>query len=118
MRIAVPTETRPREARVAATPDTIKKYIGFGAEVVVQSGAGAGAGITDADFEKAGAKIAASAAATVAGADVVLTVRRPEPQALVGVNPDAVVLAIMDPYGQERLLKGLAARACAPSPWS
>ena len=108
MRIAVPTETRPREARVAATPDTIKKYIGFGAEVVVQSGAGAGAGITDADFEKAGAKIAASAASTVAGADVVLTVRRPEPQALVGVNPDAVVLAIMDPFGQERLLKALA----------
>jgi NAD(P) transhydrogenase subunit alpha len=108
MRIAVPTETRPREARVAATPDTIKKYISFGAEVVVQSGAGAGAGVTDADFEKAGAKIAASAGATVAGADVVLTVRRPEPQALVGVNPDAVVLSIMDPYGQERLLKALA----------
>jgi len=108
MRIAVPAETRAQEGRVAATPDTVKKYIGFGAEVVVQKGAGAKAGLTDADFEKAGAKIAADAAATVAGADVVLTVRRPEPQALAGVNPDAVVLSLMDPYGQERLLKALA----------
>ncbi|MCW2315919.1 NAD(P) transhydrogenase subunit alpha [Rhodoblastus acidophilus] len=108
MRIAVPAETRAQEGRVAATPDTVKKYIGFGAEVVVQKGAGAKAGLTDADFEKAGATIAADNAATVAGADVVLTVRRPEPQALVGVNPDAVVLSLMDPYGQERLLKALA----------
>jgi NAD(P) transhydrogenase subunit alpha len=108
MRIAVPAETRPHEARVAATPDTVKKYIVFGAEVVVQTGAGASAGITDADFEKAGARIAANGHATVAGADVVLTVRRPEPQTLVGVNPDAVVLSLMDPYGQERLIKALA----------
>ncbi|MCW2282471.1 NAD(P) transhydrogenase subunit alpha [Rhodoblastus acidophilus] len=108
MRIAVPAETRDREARVAATPDTIKKYIALGAEVVVQKGAGAGAGITDADFEKAGATIAPNAQATVAKADVVLCVRRPEPQALSGVNPDAVVLAVMDPYGQERLIKALA----------
>jgi len=108
MRIAVPAETRAQEGRVAATPDTVKKYIGFGADVVVQKGAGAKAGLTDADFEKAGATIAADNAATVAGADVVLTVRRPEPQALVGVNPDAVVLSLMDPYGQERLLKALA----------
>jgi NAD(P) transhydrogenase subunit alpha len=108
MRIAVPAETRPREARVAATPETIKKYIGHGAEVVVQSGAGAGAGITDADFEKAGAKVAADAAATVAGADVVLTVRRPDPATLTGANPDAIVLAIMDPYGEQEAVQALA----------
>ncbi|MBB4196917.1 NAD(P) transhydrogenase subunit alpha [Rhodoblastus sphagnicola] len=108
MRIAVPAETRALEGRVAATPDTVKKYVSFGAEVVVQKGAGAKAGITDADFEKAGAKIVGDASATVAGADVVLTVRRPEPQALVGVAPDALVLSIMEPYGQERLLKALA----------
>jgi NAD(P) transhydrogenase subunit alpha len=108
MRIAVPTETKPREGRVAATPETIKKYIGLGAEVVVQSGAGASAGIPDADFEKAGAKLAASASATVAGADVVLTVRRPEPAALNGVNPGAIVLALMDPYGQNDAVKALA----------
>jgi NAD(P) transhydrogenase subunit alpha len=108
MRIAVPTEAAANEARVAATPETVKKLIALGAEVVVQSGAGKGSGLPDADFDKAGATIAADAAATVSGADVVLAVRRPKPAALAGVKPDAVVLAIMDPYGQEKALKALA----------
>src|SRR5664279_3064169 len=78
MRIAVPTEAAANEARVAATPETVKKLIALGAEVVVQAGAGKGSGLPDADFEKAGATIAADAAATLAGADVVLAVRRPQ----------------------------------------
>jgi NAD(P) transhydrogenase subunit alpha len=108
MRIAVPTEAAANEARVAATPETVKKLIALGAEVVVQSGAGKGSGLPDADFEKAGATIAADAAATVSGADVVLAVRRPQPAALAGAKPDAVVLAIMDPYGQAEALQALA----------
>ncbi len=108
MRIAVPTEAAANEARVAATPETVKKLVGLGAEVVVQSGAGKGSGLPDADFEKAGATIAADAAATVSGADVVLAVRRPQPAALAGAKPDAVVLAIMDPYGQTEALQALA----------
>ena len=108
MRIAVPTEAAANEARVAATPGTVKKLIALGAEVVVQSGAGKGSGLPDADFEKAGATIAADAAATVSGADVVLAVRRPQPAALTGAKPDAVVLAIMDPYGQAEALQALA----------
>jgi NAD(P) transhydrogenase subunit alpha len=108
MRIAVPTEAAANEARVAATPETVKKLIALGAEVVVQSGAGKGSGLPDADFEKAGATIAADAAATVSGADVVLAVRRPQPAALAGAKPDAVVLAIMDPYGQTEALQALA----------
>ncbi len=59
MRIAVPAETDANEARVAATPETVKKFLGLGAEVVVQAGAGKGSGVPDADFEKAGAKIGA-----------------------------------------------------------
>jgi len=108
MRIAVPTEAFANEARVAATPETVKKLIALGAEVVVQAGAGKGSGLPDADFEKAGAAIAADAAATVSGADVVLAVRRPQPAALAGVKPEAVVLAIMDPYGQQEALQALA----------
>jgi len=108
MRIAVPTEAAANEARVAATPETVKKLIALGAEVVVQYGAGKGSGLPDADFEKAGATIAADAAATVSGADVVLAVRRPQPAALAGAKPDAVVLAIMDPYGQAEALQALA----------
>ena len=108
MRIAVPTEAAANEARVAATPETVKKLIALGAEVVVQAGAGKGSGLPDADFEKAGAAIAADAAATVSGADVVLAVRRPQPAALAGVKPEAVVLATMDPYGQFEEIKALA----------
>ncbi len=61
MRIAVLSETDRAETRVAATPDTVKKYKALGADVAVQAGAGAQAGIPDHDFEAAGATIAASA---------------------------------------------------------
>ncbi|MCW6509065.1 Re/Si-specific NAD(P)(+) transhydrogenase subunit alpha [Lichenifustis flavocetrariae] len=106
MRIAVPSETDPAEPRVAITPDMVRKYIGIGAEVVVQSGAGLKAGIRDADFEAAGAKIAPSG--VLEGADVVLRVRRPAADDLTGLKPGALVLAIMDPYGQEAALQALA----------
>ena len=108
MRIAVPAETAANEARVAASPETVKKLTALGAELVIQAGAGKASGILDAEYEKAGARIAADAAATVQGADVVLAVRRPDPAALAGVNPGAAVLAIMDPYGQTEALKALA----------
>ncbi len=108
MRIAVPAETAANEARVAATPETVKKLVGLGAEIVVQAGAGKASGVLDADYEKAGATLAADAAATLAGADVVLAVRRPDAATLAGVNAGAAVLAIMDPYGQDEALKALA----------
>jgi H+-translocating NAD(P) transhydrogenase subunit alpha len=108
MRIAVPAETDANEARVAATPETVKKLVGLGAELRVQAGAGTASGITDADFEKAGATVAPDISSTMAGADVVLAVRRPFPASLAGVNPGAAVLAIMDPYGHHAALEGLA----------
>ena len=77
MRIAVPAENLSVETRVAVTPETIKKLAALGAEVVVQTGAGSASGIPDADFEAAGAKIAGSLTEAVAGAQVVLAVRRP-----------------------------------------
>ncbi|MDP4594626.1 MAG: Re/Si-specific NAD(P)(+) transhydrogenase subunit alpha [Beijerinckiaceae bacterium] len=108
MRIAVPSETQGNETRVAATPDTVKRLINLGAECIIQKSAGTTSGITDSDFEAAGAKIAASAAETLKDADVVLQVRRPDASTLAGVKPDAIVLAIMDPYGQDEALKQLA----------
>ncbi len=113
MRIAVPAETDPAEPRVAATPETVKKFKGLGAEVVVQSGAGKTSGVMDAEYEAAGARLAPSAAATVEGADVVLRVRRPGPGELAGAKPDAAVISIMDPYGQEAALADLARSGAA-----
>jgi H+-translocating NAD(P) transhydrogenase subunit alpha len=108
MRIAVPAETDPSEGRVAATPETVKKFSNLGAEVAVQTGAGVKAGYLDADFTAAGAKIAADAAETVRDADIVLRVRRPEAADLAGAKSGAAVLAIMDPYGHVDALQSLA----------
>ena len=77
MKIAIPKERRAGEARVAASPDTIKKFIGLGFEVAVETGAGAGASIPDAAFAEAGAKIAPVAASALRDADIVLKVQRP-----------------------------------------
>src|SRR6202012_2771836 len=105
MKVAVVAETDAGEPRVAAVPETVKKMIGLGAEVAVEPGAGVKSGILDADYSAAGAAVAPGA---VAGADVVLTVRRPDPAALSGVNPGALVISLMDPYGTEAALKALA----------
>jgi proton-translocating NAD(P)+ transhydrogenase subunit alpha len=74
MKVAVTAETDPGEPRVAATPETVKKLTGLGAEVAVEPGAGIKSGILDADYASAGASVAADA---VNGADIVLKVRRP-----------------------------------------
>ncbi|MBB4019606.1 NAD(P) transhydrogenase subunit alpha [Chelatococcus caeni] len=108
MRIAIAKETAHLESRVAASPETVKKFTALGATVAVEAGAGLTSGITDADYEAAGATIAKTAAEAVKGADIVLAVRRPEPQALKGVGKGALVIAIMDPYGNEAAVKGLA----------
>ena len=77
MRIAIPKERRAEEARVAASPDTVKKFVGMGFDVVVETGAGEGASLLDADFTAAGATIAASEEDALKDADIVLKVQRP-----------------------------------------
>ncbi len=108
MRIAVLSETDPVETRVAATPDMVKKYKGLGADVTVQAGAGGKASIGDGEFEAAGATIAASAQDAIRDADIVLKVRRPGNGELDGLKKGALVIGIMDPYGQGAALKALA----------
>jgi H+-translocating NAD(P) transhydrogenase subunit alpha len=105
MRIAVAREVDPAEDRVAATPETVKKMQGLGAEVVVEPGAGTKSGIPDDEFTAAGASVRAGAAS---GADIVLKVRRPAAAELAGCKKGALVIAIMDPYGQEAALKAIA----------
>ncbi len=81
MKIAISRERFAGETRVAATPETVAKLVALGASVTVEKGAGASSRILDAEYKAAGASIAATAAATVKGADVVLAVRRPTPAA-------------------------------------
>src|SRR5712671_1369089 len=105
MRIAVAREIDPAEGRVAATPETVKKMKGLGADVAVEPGAGTKSGIPDAEFTAAGATVAAGA---LKDADVVLKVRRPSASELAGYKKGALVIAIMDPYGQDAALKAMA----------
>jgi len=108
MRIAVLAETDAAEPRVAATPETVKKFVNLGAEVAVQAGAGLASNISDADFVAAGAMIGADAAQTLSGADVALRVRRPSAAELAGAKPNLAVFAIMDPFGNGAALADLA----------
>ena len=105
MKIAVAAESDKAEPRVAGTPETVKKLIGFGAEVAVEPGAGIQSGILDADYTAAGATVSKDA---VKNADIVLRVRRPSPEELLLCKEGALVIAIMDPYGHEAALKGMA----------
>ena len=101
MQIAVPKERRPDERRVAATPDTVKKLIALGFEVVVESGAGSAASISDEAFADAGATVAADAAAALGAADILLKVQRPLVAGEDGVDevalmkPGCVVIGIL-----------------------
>jgi len=77
MKVAIVKERRAFERRVAASPDTIRRMLGMGLEVVAESGAGEGAQFADAAFAAAGASIAEDAAAALSDADIVLKVQRP-----------------------------------------
>jgi len=108
MRIAVPAETDRNETRVAAVPETVKKFRALGAEVAVQSGAGKGSRILDAEYAEAGAMIAGSAAETVRNADIVLKVRRPEASEYAAYKNGAILVGMLDPYGHVAELKAIA----------
>jgi NAD(P) transhydrogenase subunit alpha len=108
MRIAILDESSAQEPRVAATPETVRKFIGLGAELAVQKGAGLASGILDADYQAAGATIAATAKDALKGADIVLMVRRPGEAVIKTLPAGALVAAIMDPYGNEPAVQALA----------
>ncbi|GGD97649.1 NAD(P) transhydrogenase subunit alpha [Tsuneonella deserti] len=108
MRIAVLRETAPGETRVALTPETAKKFIALGAQVAVESGAGTAASITDAAYAEAGAEVG-PAQKVVQGADILLAVQPPEPAALAGASPGALVAAVFDPFGRRDRVDAYAA---------
>lgn len=97
MKISIPAETLPGEHRVAATPDTIKKYLSLGHSVAVQSGAGVAAGVPDSAYTAVGASIVSSAAEAFAG-ELVLKVRAPSEAELPLLKTGSNVLALCNPY--------------------
>jgi H+-translocating NAD(P) transhydrogenase subunit alpha len=100
-KIAVLKEVASGETRVAASPETVKKFIGLGASVSVEKGAGLSASVSDAEYEAAGANIG-TLAATVKDADIVLGVQGPDPKSLKGIAKGAWIVAGLDPFGQRK----------------
>ena len=110
MKIAIPKESRAFETRVAATPETVKKFAGLGAGLTVQAGAGAGANIPDAAYQAAGASIAKTFAAAVKGADVILKVQRPTVAELKSFAKGQKLFCIMSPYNEPAIMEALAGK--------
>src|SRR6266852_3509820 len=105
MKIAVAKEIDPSEPRVAVSPDTVKKFKALGVDVAIEPGAGIKSGLPDSEFTAAGATVSADA---LKDADIVINVKRPEASELANYKRGALVIAIMDPYGNDAALKAMA----------
>src|SRR5689334_17094261 len=105
--IGVPAE-RADEPRIGLTPETVKKLVKAGAEVTIRSGAGDRSHFSDQDYAAAGAKIANSDAEAVGNADIVLTVRRPDPAIVKAMKNGAVLIGMLDPFSEAEGLDALA----------
>ena len=116
MKIGIAKERRAHELRVAVTPDTVKKFIGLGAEVAIETGAGLSSSYTDEAYAAAGARIAADEAAAISDADIVLKVQRPlsaaegGPDELALLKRGAMLVGILAPYGAKEQLAQYAER--------
>ena len=108
--VFIPRELRPGETRVAATPDTVRKMIKQGLEVAVERGAGEASAYPDADYETAGARLTDDPGAAAGAADVVLTVRPPDPDDAAGLKPGAVLIGLLAPHQNLDLVRSLAER--------
>ncbi|CAA7613570.1 Re/Si-specific NAD(P)(+) transhydrogenase subunit alpha [Magnetospirillum sp. UT-4] len=109
MKIAIPKERRAGEARVAASPDTVKKFVQMGFEVVVETGAGDGTDIADAVFQEAGATIAADARAAFES-DVVLKVQRPTEDEIALLREGSVLISALAALTNKEMVQAIAAR--------
>ncbi|HEY2835228.1 MAG TPA: Re/Si-specific NAD(P)(+) transhydrogenase subunit alpha [Rhizomicrobium sp.] len=110
MKLAVPKETAAGETRVAATPESVKKFKSLGLDVVVETGAGSAARIADADFVAAGASIAPDAKTALSDADIVLKVRGPSAAESALIKKGAVVAALLAPHTEKAAIATLGAQ--------
>ncbi len=108
MKLAVPKETAAGETRVAATPESVKKFKALGLDVTVETGAGASAHLSDADYAAQGASIAPDARSALADADIVLKVRGPSQAESALIKKGAVVAALLAPHSEKAAIAALA----------
>ena len=110
MRIVIPRESNAGERRTSATPETVKKMIRFGAEVAIESGAGAAVGFEDSVYSDLGAEIVTDRAALFGSADMVLRLRKPEPDEIDMMKSGCIHVSYLDPFNERELIAALAAK--------
>jgi NAD(P) transhydrogenase subunit alpha len=114
VRLAVTRERHPGEARVALTPEAVKRLAAQGLAIAIEAGAGLEAAASDSDYVAAGAEVAPDLAATLTGADILLKVRAPSAEELALLRPGAIVVGLLDPHREAAALAALSeARATA-----
>ena len=108
MRIVIPRESIAGERRTSATPETVKKMIRLGADVAIESGAGAAVGFDDSVYAELGAEIVADKAALLGSADMVLRLRKPESDEIDMMKSGCIHVSYLDPFNERDLIKTLA----------
>ena len=108
MRLAIPREAHAGEDRASVTPETVKKLVRLGAELIIESGAGVGAGFSDEDYAAEGATIEADRDSLLASADMVLRLRKPELAEIAKLKPGCIHVSYLDPFNEHDLIKAFA----------
>lgn len=110
VKVFIPKEARAGETRVAATTESVKKMIAAGLEVVIETGAGGGSHIADAEYEKVGARLATERGTEIAAADLVLRINAPETGEAEGLKEGSLLVALLAPHANLELVRLMADR--------
>ena len=111
MRLAIPRETHPGENRASVTPDTVKKLVRLGADLAIESGAGAGAGFSDEAYAAEGASVVTDRDALLGSADMVLRLRKPELDEIAKLKSGCIHVSYLDPFNEHALIREFAAKS-------
>jgi H+-translocating NAD(P) transhydrogenase subunit alpha len=109
MRLAIPRETHLGENRASVTPETVKKLVHLGADVIIEVGAGTGCGISDDEYTAQGAVIESDRDALLGSADMVLRLRKPENDEVAKLKSGCIHVSYLDPFNEHELIKAFAA---------
>ncbi len=110
MKIVAIKERHPGESRVPLIPASVAKLVKLGAEVVIETGLGEGSYFSDAEYEKAGAKIGRDAKSLYAEGDLIVRLRKPPKDDVSLIRPDAVLVSYLSPFDEKNLVQSLADR--------
>ena len=110
MKISVPKETHPGEARAPLTPDSAAKLVKLGAQVEVEAGLGLAAGFPTTPITKAGATVAADRRALLGSGDIVLRLRKPPGEEIALLKPNSIHASLLDPFNEKDLVQKFAER--------